>query len=291
MPGMAANDHQEPSVTESAIVDGLRALGLNGSSAVIVHGSLRSFGWVDGGAEAVCRALTATCGTVLMLAATWERTSLPAPPGLVRPHNAVYNTRTWEEFDQALAAGTAYTPDVPIDRGLSRIAETLRLGFDHVRGSHPLFSFVSTGEHAARLIEAHGWEHPLGPIDELAELNGDVLLLGVDHTSNTTIHLAEHRLGRSRFFRYAKIAQGSWAELPAISGESHRFDEIEPDLRAVTREVRIGRCRARRIEVRDVLGATTKRILDDPKALLCDDETCRCGAALQQRLAHQAANG
>jgi aminoglycoside N3'-acetyltransferase len=35
-------------VTESAIVHGLRALGLNSSSAIIVHASLRSFGEVSG---------------------------------------------------------------------------------------------------------------------------------------------------------------------------------------------------------------------------------------------------
>ncbi|NYH91226.1 aminoglycoside N3'-acetyltransferase [Actinopolymorpha rutila] len=42
-------------VTEDEIAAGLRRLGLNESSSVIVHASLRSFGHVDGGAPAVCR--------------------------------------------------------------------------------------------------------------------------------------------------------------------------------------------------------------------------------------------
>jgi aminoglycoside 3-N-acetyltransferase len=75
-------------VTESAIATALRALGLGPSSVAIVHTSLRSFGCVEGGAETVCRALVASCGTVLLPAAIWDRTGLVAPPGLMRPHNA-----------------------------------------------------------------------------------------------------------------------------------------------------------------------------------------------------------
>ena len=127
-------------------------------------------------------------------------------------------------------------------------------------------------------------ENPrLGPIEELEALDGDVLLLGVTHTSNTTIHLAEQRLGRARFHRYALTAPHVWSELPNCGGESHRFDDLEPALRPATSEVMIGRCRARRIPVRTVLAATEAAIHADPAALLCPDQTCRCGAALQQR--------
>ncbi|WP_115850313.1 hypothetical protein [Thermasporomyces composti] len=53
-----------------------------------MHASPRSFGHVDGGAEAVCRALVRTCGTVMMLAGSDDVTRLPAPLSLVRAHNA-----------------------------------------------------------------------------------------------------------------------------------------------------------------------------------------------------------
>ena len=39
---------------------------------------------------------------------------------------------------------------------------------------------------------------------------------------------------RGRPSHYAKAAPGAWMELPNVSGESHRFDEIEPELRPVT---------------------------------------------------------
>jgi aminoglycoside 3-N-acetyltransferase len=227
-------------ITEAEIAEGLGSLGLDSGSSVLVHASLRSFGRVEGGAEAVCRALVGTCGTVMMVSGTWEQTGVPAPPGLVRPHNAYYNAASWPAFDDALGSAAPFTPDLQVDPWLGRVAETMRLGFAHERSTHPLFSFLAVGTHARQLIDAQRLDWPLGPIDALAELGGYVLLLGVGHTSNTTIHLAEQRLGRSRFYRYAKAAPEAWMELPNISGESHRFDEIEPELSAVTTEAHIG---------------------------------------------------
>jgi aminoglycoside 3-N-acetyltransferase len=272
-------------VDAETIADGLRRLGLDKSSSVLVHASLRSFGRVDGGADAVCRALVDVCGTVLMTAGTWDLTGVPAPPGLVRPNNACHQAASWPEFDAALDRAAPFTPDLPVDRWLGRIAEVLRNEVAAVRGCHPLFSYVAVGHHASALVGAQRIDWPLGPIEALGEIGGDVVLLGVSHTSSTTIHLAEQHLGRSRFYRYAKAARGAWMELPNVPGESHRFDDIDPVLASVTRETVIGRCRARRVGVTDVLSAVTQAIETDPAALLCDDAACRCGAAYRQRLA------
>lgn len=272
-------------VTEQDIESGLRGLGLDSSSSVIVHSSLRSFGHVEGGALAVCRALVSTSGTVLLPAACWDLTGVPAPPELQRPYNAVQVSASWQEFDEALARATPFSDDLPIDGELGRIPETMRREVPHVRSGHPLLSYLAVGRHARELISAQRLDWPLGPLEALEALGGDVLLLGVGHTSNTAIHLAEQRLGRSRFYRYAKAADGVWMELPNVPGQSHRFDELESELQDATREVSIGACRARCVPLRAVMAAATRLILANPGALLCEDRECRCHAALQQRLA------
>jgi aminoglycoside 3-N-acetyltransferase len=270
-------------VTGADLVDGLRKLGLGRASEVVVHSSLSSFGYVDGGAEAVCSALTEVCGTVLMPAGTWDLTGIPAPPGLVRPDNAYWNASSWTEFDELLSQATSFRAELPIDRWLGTIPETFRLTCSPFRTEHPLFAYQAAGPAAERLLEAQRPDWPLGPIEAL---DGDVLLLGVTHTSNTTIHLAEQFLGRSRFYRYAKSADGLWVELPNVPGESHRFDAIEPVLRSATQDIQIGNARVRRIPKQAVLAATRQLVEADPAALLCTDvPDCRCAAALQQRLA------
>ncbi len=270
---------------------GLRALGLDGESVVIVHSSLRSFGEVRGGAATAANALVATCGTIVVPSGTWDVTGLPAPPGRQRADNAAMAVNSWTEFDAAVEQAAPFSHDLPIDKELGAIPEALRVGFRHVRGHHPLFSFLASGRRADEVIGGTRMDWPLGPIEIVAGLDGDVLLLGVGHTANTAIHLAEQRLGRSRFYRYAKLQAGVWAELPNLPGQSHRFDDIEPVLRPCTKEVLIGTCRARLVKVRDVLYHATLAISRDAGALLCDEDECRCGAARRQRevvLAQQA---
>jgi aminoglycoside 3-N-acetyltransferase len=274
-------------VAQQDIMNGLRALGFDASSAVIVHASLRSFGYVDGGALAVCRALAAACGTLVLPASSWHLTGVPAPPGLRRPDNAVSMAATWQEFDAAVARAVPYSADLPIDRALGPIPETARRALPHRRSPHPLLSFLAIGQHADHVLAAQRLDWPLGPLEALADLGGDVLLLGVTHASNTAIHLAEQRLGRSCFWRYAKAHDRVWMELPNIPGESGGFDDIEPGLLPATQEIQIGACHARRVAIADVLTVATRMILDNPAALLREssDPDSRYTAALRQRLA------
>lgn len=271
-------------VTELEIIHGLRALGLNSSSAVMVHSSLRSFGHVEGGADTVCQALLSTGATLLLPAGSWDMTGIPAPPELLRPWNAVGIASTWQAFDEAVSCAVPFSDHLPIDKELGIIPETMRRSFPHLRSRHPLMSYIALGTHAQYLIGAQRLDWPLGPLEALAEQQGDVLLLGVTHTSNTAIHLAEQHLGRSRFYRYAKVADQVWMELPNIPGQSHRFDDIEPALHEASQEVTIGSCRARCIPIREVLAVAEHLILANPAALLCENPDCRCFAALQQRL-------
>ena len=64
----------------------------------------------------------------------------------------------------------------------------------------------------------HGLDSPVGRV---YELDGQVLLLGVDHTANTTIHLGEY-MGRARYRRkkYVTLLK---------EGRLSRFDYTEID--------------------------------------------------------------
>jgi aminoglycoside 3-N-acetyltransferase len=114
-----------PPIGRKELVEGLDRLGLR-DAAVVVHASMRSFGSVAGGAEAVCAALTAVCGTVLAPAFAWSRTGIRCPPGLNRPWNACTPAESWAEFDAALAAAVPFSTGLPVDRELGVLPEVLR---------------------------------------------------------------------------------------------------------------------------------------------------------------------
>jgi aminoglycoside 3-N-acetyltransferase len=288
--GGAVSEAERPRVSNRDIITGLERFGLPADAVVMVHSSLKSFGYVVGGARSVVDALRQVCGTVVMLAGSWDLTSLPAPPGLVRANNAYWNAASWAEFDKAVANATPFRPNLPVDRWVGRIPQALVHDFPSLRGPHPLLSFAAIGAQEDDVIRTQTLVDPLGPLRAVLELDGYVLQLGVTHTTNTMMHLAEQSLGRSRFYRYGRSADGLWVELPNVGGESHEFDRIAPELDPFTQVVGIGSCIARLLRAADVIEATERAIRTDPRALLCGDEACRCGAAYQQRLAYLTSN-
>ena len=65
-----------------------------------------------------------------------------------------------------------------------------------VRSAHPARSLAALGPQAEYLMADHALSEDTGdqsPVGKLYELDGHVLLLGVDHENNTSLHLAEFR--------------------------------------------------------------------------------------------------
>ena len=168
----------------------LRNLGLGHHDVVIVHSSLSALGWVAGGPQAVVEALLATVGpsgTVVM----------PAHSGQLSDPAAWTDPPVPAEWVPVLRDHLpAFDPDLTTTRGMGQIVETFRCHRSAVRSSHPLLSFVAQGPAAEAVVAGHPLQSGLGegsPLARLYELDAKVLLLGVGHGNNTSLHLAEYR--------------------------------------------------------------------------------------------------
>lgn len=157
---------------KSDIIEGFQKLGLQKGDTVLVHSSLSSFGYVEGGADAVIEALidtTGTEGTVVVPTLTGKLTDSPKCP----PYFDVNNTKCWTGI----------------------IPETFRHYKKAKRSLHPTHSVSAIGKNRDYLIENH--EMTLSPCDKnspyykISRLNGKILLIGVDLESNTSIHSCE----------------------------------------------------------------------------------------------------
>ncbi len=121
-------------------------------------------------------------------------------------------------------------------------------------------------------------EEPLAPIRWLAAYDGDVLLIGVDHTVNTSLHYAEKQAGRRQFLRWALTSHGVVA-CPNFPGCSDGFQAIAPRLEGIARKVALGPSSIETIPLRDLIHIAVSWIHEDPRALLCDHLGCeRCAA-------------
>jgi aminoglycoside 3-N-acetyltransferase len=164
-----------PRVRKEAIKAGLAKLGLKKGDTVGVHSSLSSFGYVDGGADAVIDALLETVG--------------PRGNVVMSTHSA--NLSDDQRTPEMIALGVSwlfrilpYDPEnTPVTTGI--IPETFRKRKGVIRGLHPNLSVAAAGPNAAALSK--GWH-------QLLKLDGYILLLGVGLDRCTAMHLAEKRV-------------------------------------------------------------------------------------------------
>ena len=81
--------------------------------------------------------------------------------------------------------------------GMGVVADTFRRLPEVLRSDSP-HAFAASGPLASRIVAPHPLSLPHGPdspVGRVHELGGHVLLLGVGHTADTTVHLAEYLAG------------------------------------------------------------------------------------------------
>lgn len=180
-------------LTLDLLSEQLKACGVREGQAIIVHCSLSKLGWVVGGAEVVIQALiraVGSNGTLMMPTQTWK--NLDPSRGVHNIPESWWSTirEHWPAYNRAI------TPSI----GMGVVAELFRTLPDTKRSSHPVRSFAALGAKAEWLVNEHDLENVFGdssPLGKLYELDGYILLIGVDHSVNTSLHLAEHRANYS----------------------------------------------------------------------------------------------
>jgi aminoglycoside 3-N-acetyltransferase len=257
------------SVTYHDLVFSLRQLNLDRFCPVIVHASLSSFGEVKGGAETLLGALLTQFNSILMPTFTYSTMIIP----LVGPEN---NGVQYGINQDSNKMAEFYYPGMPADSLMGVVAETLRVHPSARRSIHPILSFSGIGMIEA--IKAQTLTDPFAPIRILAEESGWVLLLGVDHTVNTSIHYAEKIAGRKQFVRWALTPQGI-RECPGFPGCSDGFQAIMPYLESVTRKVQVGNALIQAVAISELVAIVQDILAINAQALLCNRKICeRCDA-------------
>jgi aminoglycoside 3-N-acetyltransferase len=177
--------------TRESLAQDLRALGLCSGMNVLVHCSLKSLGWVIGGAVSVVQALMdviESSGTVIMPTQTagysdpepWRNPPVPAA--------------TWPIIRRHMPA---FDPLITPTSSMGAVAEVFRTVSGTIRSNHPTVSFAAWGKQAKMVTADHSLSFGLGeesPLARIYDLGGTVLLLGVSYDKNTSFHLAEYRI-------------------------------------------------------------------------------------------------
>jgi aminoglycoside 3-N-acetyltransferase len=260
-------------VTHADIERGLDALGLRGES-VAAHASLKSFGWVEGGAGAVIGAFTAVFRNLLMPSGNWgEGSALVAPPADERiEHNGL---------DQGYLESLPIRPRpfdparTPILSAMGAIPRALHTTPGTLRSGHPVASWLAHGADSALLIEDHDWNEPQLILRRLAYLRGWVLLCGVGLQACTALHLAEQYAGRRGFVRWVICADGSTARV-GVGGCSDGFDQLWPRLRDLFRIEQVGNAELRAAPLVALIERAAEVFVNEPELSICRPTCVRC---------------
>lgn len=236
---------------------------------VIVHAALRPFGYIKSGVDAVLRAMLSSFKSVVMPAFTYKTM---VTPEVGPPNNGI----TYGSERDLNKMAQSFSLNMRVDPMIGILAETLQVRPFATRTNHPILSF--TGIRADEFLIMQTLNEPLAPIGALAEADGWVVLINVDHSVNTSIHYAEKLAGRKQFIRWA-INGDRIVECPGFPGDSSGFNIIEPYLKAATRRVDVGHGFVQAVSLKRVFEVTKELIKKDPLALLCQRSDCeRCNA-------------
>ena len=208
--------------TVESLRDDFEALGIEKGMVLLVHSSLSTLGWVCGGAVAVIIALQEVLGETGTLVMPTHSTDL-SDPG--QWENPPVPESWWQTIRETMPA---YDPDLTPTRSMGKIAETFRKQKDVLRSAHPQSSFSARGPQASYVVNNHALAYGMGensPLARIYDLQGYVLLLGVEHSSNTSIHLAEYRAN----FPTKRIVKESAAISQAGSRVWTTFEDIDVD--------------------------------------------------------------
>ena len=251
------NSTTEPNTIMSLKHD-FKALGVKQGANVILHVSLSKIGWIVGGSVALIKALMETLteeGTLVMPAFTsgnsepayWENPPVPKS--------------WWEKIKKEMPA---FEPEITPSRGIGKVAENFRIWPGVSRSNHPISSFAAWGKNAKFITENHKLEMDLGegsPISRLYDLNGQILLIGVSHINNSSLHLAEYRSdfpGKRRRMTGSAVKidnRAQWVEWEELNLNSDDFDHLGKDFEFMTnyKPGKIGLAESRLISVREIV--------------------------------------
>ncbi len=169
--------------------------------------------------------------------------------------------------------------------GMGIVAETFWRLPAVLRSDSP-HAFAARGPEASRITAPHPLDVPHGldsPVGRVCELDGQVLLLGVGHDANTTIHLAESLAGVRYRRKKSIVARVNGALSRVHYGEidhcCQKFALVDSWLEAegLQRRGSVGHAEARLMRSRDLVRVVTTRLTANETVFLHPfgvDEEC-----------------
>jgi len=211
-------------ISSEMLVADLQRLGVRMGDCVMLHSSLSSLGWVEGGAETVVAAFLDAVGP---------------DGGLLTPAftEGAWTDRLAMEDCESDCPQEFCPSQAPSHEGAIPNAALKRAG--RLRSCHPTHSWIANGGRAEELVRDH-WRSPTicgrgNPFEKLVELDGCIVILGVGVNTITLWHYYEdildvpyrgHYHPKERHLSYCTAGRRIQYEFPGVMQEVVRASGI-----------------------------------------------------------------
>jgi len=211
-------------LTKSDFIKAFKEIGLNQDSKIEVHASVSNFGYIVNKEYDICDALIETVnkGVIILMAQNREFT----------------NPRTWvnppvpsEWFEIIDKNRRVYDKDLFIPERIGKVAQLFCKYKDVVKTNHPTLAMSVYNKTADKSWYNHDLDDrkEKNPLKKLAEEDGNILFLGTDFKSCTSIHLTEHLSPYSKLqiFKYKRLNE--FGEIEVVEEITKFIDEEDYD--------------------------------------------------------------
>lgn len=255
-------------VTKDMIVNNLKNLGLREGSIVVFHSSLRSIGYVEGGANTVIEGFLEAVGN----------------EGTVMVPSFSFNFADVE--------GAKPFHPAKSESRVGLITDTFWRRADAIRSKHPTHSVAAIGKYAEYLTSNHENTSAFGkksPWGKIIKLNGYVMLLGVGFNVCSFFHAAEDILDLPYYnIEREALIEDDHGVIHRVrvprSPEGHRdfYREPKKDSKVKIRLMKtniikrgfVGEAQVFMARSMDLIKTLYEIIREEPDIFLCDNEGC-----------------
>jgi aminoglycoside N3'-acetyltransferase len=237
-------------IPSSELTAQLLDLGVTPGGVLLVHTAFSRIGRVEDGPRGLIRALRGALGSHATL----------VMPSMSDDDEHPFDLRRTPCLGMGVVADTFW-----------RVPDVLRSDSPH--------AFAAIGPKAERIVADHPADVPHGldsPVGRVYELDGQVLLLGVGHDANTTVHLAEALAG-VRYRRRKSLTLLERGRVVRLAYEEidhccERFGLLDGwlDTAGLQRRGSIGYGNARLVRARDVVAVVVERLRQNETVFLHD---------------------
>jgi aminoglycoside 3-N-acetyltransferase len=264
-------------ITQAEILEAVKQSGLS-NRVVCLHASLKSFGLVAGGSDAVIGAFLAAGCTLIVPTFFYDSQAAP-PAGRSIPQNG-----TDPEWIAGRSHAVGYDPGAnQITReAMGAIPARLLQRSGRIRGNHPCDPFAGLGPRAAEIIAEQAPLNVFGPFKKIySGPPARLVLAGVGLHAATAVHFAEERSGRRLFRRWGMWKDRSVCETEE-GGCSEGFENLAPAVASLEIRITVGASPWRIYPFREFIDALVPVLRANPSITHCGNPNCaRCNDAVK----------